>query len=144
MGCANPFLMASTPAMKVVLTAPRPTSSTPSFPSAGLISTCFATGILMFSCEKFLKMILASRRSELTNLAHYWRRIAGRKKAHQAQKRIINSFCACVPFLRLNKTLAEFAGSGAGGEAEGFGEMAAAEIADARANLRYGEIGFRE
>src|SRR4051794_11367065 len=34
-----PRLMASTPATKVVLTAPRPTSKMPSFPSAGAMST---------------------------------------------------------------------------------------------------------
>src|SRR5437588_5555492 len=40
-GSASPRLTASTPAMKVVLTAPSPTSSTPSFPCAGAISTPF-------------------------------------------------------------------------------------------------------
>src|SRR5688572_28045356 len=39
MGFANPFLIASTPAMKVVLTAPSPASTTPSFPFAGSIVT---------------------------------------------------------------------------------------------------------
>ena len=38
-GLANPLRMASTPAMVVVLTAPRPTSRTPSLPRAGAIST---------------------------------------------------------------------------------------------------------
>src|SRR5512139_2473879 len=43
-GCASPLRMARTPAMVVVLTAPRPTSRTPSFPWAGAISTgCFTT-----------------------------------------------------------------------------------------------------
>src|SRR5262249_28899137 len=39
MGGASPLRMAITPAMVVVLTAPRPTSSTPSLPRAGAIST---------------------------------------------------------------------------------------------------------
>src|SRR5262245_14377470 len=38
-GFAKPLRMASTPAMVVVLTAPRPTSRTPSLPRAGAIST---------------------------------------------------------------------------------------------------------
>src|SRR5262245_40388901 len=38
-GLANPLRMASTPAMVVVLTAPRPTRRTPSLPRAGAIST---------------------------------------------------------------------------------------------------------
>jgi len=37
-----PRLIASTPATKVVLTAPKPTSKIPSFPSAGAISTPLA------------------------------------------------------------------------------------------------------
>jgi alkanesulfonate monooxygenase SsuD/methylene tetrahydromethanopterin reductase-like flavin-dependent oxidoreductase (luciferase family) len=42
MGFARPLRMAMTPAMVVVLTAPRPTSNTPSFPSAGAMSkACF-------------------------------------------------------------------------------------------------------
>jgi hypothetical protein len=44
MGLAMPFLTASTPAMKVVATAPRPTHITPSLPVAGAISTGFFTG----------------------------------------------------------------------------------------------------
>src|SRR4030095_16701213 len=42
-GCASPRLIASTPATTVVLTAPRPTSKIPSFPSAGAMSTPFST-----------------------------------------------------------------------------------------------------
>src|SRR5262245_19660050 len=38
-GLARPFRIASTPAMVVVLTAPRPTSRTPSLPTAGAMST---------------------------------------------------------------------------------------------------------
>jgi hypothetical protein len=47
-------------------------------------------------------MILASSRSELTNLAHYWRRIArheeaqksfSHKKAHKAQNELIHPDC---------------------------------------------------
>src|SRR5688500_15415201 len=38
-GRANPLRMANTPAMVVVATAPRPTSSTPSLPRAGAISS---------------------------------------------------------------------------------------------------------
>jgi len=36
-GGASPFRMANTPAIVVVATAPRPTSSTPSLPRAGAI-----------------------------------------------------------------------------------------------------------
>src|SRR3989442_10837490 len=42
-GDDSPFRMANTPAMVVVLTAPRPTSSTPSLPRAGAISTGVGT-----------------------------------------------------------------------------------------------------
>src|SRR6266446_4667906 len=38
-GLANPLRIAITPAIVVVLTAPRPTSRTPSLPRAGAIST---------------------------------------------------------------------------------------------------------
>ena len=44
MGLANPLRMARTPAMTVVLTAPRPTSRMPSLPLAGVISTGFMAG----------------------------------------------------------------------------------------------------
>ena len=44
MGFASPLRMARTPAMVVVLTAPRPTSRTPSLPWAGAISTGFIAG----------------------------------------------------------------------------------------------------
>src|SRR6185295_8445495 len=43
-GFEMPLRMARTPAIVVVLTAPRPTSSTPSFPRAGAISTGADTG----------------------------------------------------------------------------------------------------
>src|SRR4249919_451862 len=43
MGLAIPLRMAMTPAMKVVLTAPRPTRSTPSLPRAGAMSTAVGT-----------------------------------------------------------------------------------------------------
>jgi hypothetical protein len=39
MGAANPRFTASTPAMKVVVTAPMPGINTPNFPSAGAIWT---------------------------------------------------------------------------------------------------------
>src|SRR5262245_57380790 len=39
-GRPRPFLMSSTPAITVVLTAPIPGRSTPSFPRAGAIITC--------------------------------------------------------------------------------------------------------
>src|SRR3954471_10026678 len=42
-GLANPLRMAKTPAMVVVLTAPRPTSRIPSLPRAGAISTGVGT-----------------------------------------------------------------------------------------------------
>src|SRR5712691_9370869 len=43
-GLAKPFRIAITPAMVVVLTAPRPTRSTPNFPRAGAILTGVDTG----------------------------------------------------------------------------------------------------
>ena len=43
MGLARPLRMARTPAINVVLTAPRPTSSTPNLPFAGAISAFFTT-----------------------------------------------------------------------------------------------------
>src|SRR5262245_55299675 len=43
-GLARPFRMATTPAIVVGLTAPRPTSSTPNLPRAGAISTGVDTG----------------------------------------------------------------------------------------------------
>jgi len=106
-------------------------------------------------------MILASRRSELTNLAHYWRRLASHKEAqkepatkrHKRYKSFLKGggevyflFCAFCAFLWLTRdeAFAKLARGGASGDAEGFGEVAAAEIADARADLRYGEIGFRK
>src|SRR5438105_1132026 len=45
MGLARPFRMAKTPAIVVVLTAPRPTSSTPSLPRAGAMSIDGGTGM---------------------------------------------------------------------------------------------------
>jgi hypothetical protein len=98
---------------------------------------------------KVLKMILASKRSELTNLAHYWRRIARHKKAQKHKSfsemnlRVAFLFL-CLLWLARNEAFAKLARSGAGGDAEGFGEVTAAEIADAGADLCYGEIGFRE
>src|SRR6187399_85598 len=44
MGLARPLRTAKTPAMKVVLTAPRPTSRMPSLPCAGAISSGAFTG----------------------------------------------------------------------------------------------------
>ena len=54
MGWAKPFLMASTPAIKVVLTAPRPTSKTPSFPSAGADLVLFSNWHSGFLLKKLL------------------------------------------------------------------------------------------
>src|ERR1035441_10326182 len=50
MGFPNPRLMASSPAMKVVVTAPMPGIKTPNLPSAGAIWTAsrFANSILLF------------------------------------------------------------------------------------------------
>jgi len=44
MGLARLRLIASTPAMKVVVTAPMPGIKTPSFPSAGAMETCSLSG----------------------------------------------------------------------------------------------------
>ena len=46
---AEPRLMASTPAMKVVVTAPIPGIRTPSLPSAGAIWTLSLTGKMWYS-----------------------------------------------------------------------------------------------
>src|SRR6266480_7131056 len=43
-GLARPLRIASTPAIVVVLTAPRPTRRMPNFPLAGAISTFFTAG----------------------------------------------------------------------------------------------------
>src|ERR1700674_5317705 len=48
-GCALPLRTSSTPAMKVVLTAPRPGSSTPSFPLAGAILEGFSMPLLLMN-----------------------------------------------------------------------------------------------
>src|ERR1700704_3017893 len=48
-GCALPLRTSSTPAMKVVLTAPRPGSSTPSFPLAGAILEGFSMPLLLLN-----------------------------------------------------------------------------------------------
>src|SRR5918993_2927287 len=54
-GSARPCLTASTPAMKVVLTAPRPTSSTPSLPLAGSMLAFFSTDNVRSSSKLFEK-----------------------------------------------------------------------------------------
>src|SRR3954467_10982859 len=54
-GFAMPLRMASTPAIVVVLTAPKPTSSTPSLPLAGAISTGVGMKEELYSTEMFLK-----------------------------------------------------------------------------------------
>src|SRR4030095_10547056 len=54
-GFAIPFRMARTPAIVVVLTAPKPTSSTPSLPLAGAISTGVGMKDELYSTEMFLK-----------------------------------------------------------------------------------------
>ena len=97
-------------------------------------------------------MILASRRSERTNLAHYWRRIARQRSTENSHKKSTKTKCAlngdalrlCLFVVIARRGFYEIRGSGASGHAEGFGEVAAAEIADARADLCYGEIGFCE
>src|SRR5829696_8750010 len=86
MGSARPRLTASTPAMKVVLTAPKPTSSTPSLPLAGAISTPFCpdAGAPFCSADKvdgLLTQVYGGRiairgRSVLPFLAQYGRQIA--------------------------------------------------------------------
>src|SRR6266446_3266169 len=48
-GCALPLRTSSTPAIKVVLTAPRPGSSTPSFPLAGAILEGFSMPLLLLN-----------------------------------------------------------------------------------------------
>src|SRR6267142_2557819 len=48
-GCALPLRTSSTPAMKVVLTAPMPGSSTPSFPLAGAILEGFSMPLLLMN-----------------------------------------------------------------------------------------------
>src|ERR1700682_3493077 len=48
-GCDLPLRTSSTPAMKVVLTAPKPGSSTPSFPLAGAILEGFSMPLLLLN-----------------------------------------------------------------------------------------------
>src|SRR3981189_3515943 len=48
-GCDLPLRTSSTPAMKVVLTAPIPGSSTPSFPLAGAILEGFSMPLLLLN-----------------------------------------------------------------------------------------------
>ncbi len=63
--------------MKVVLTAPSPTSSTPSFPFAGAMSAPFSIGMIMLgSLSECGVMILRARFTVLLNLAQYCRWIA--------------------------------------------------------------------
>ena len=50
-GLANPLRMARTPAMVVVLTAPRPTSSMPSLPRAGAMSTGVGMNGESYRCQ---------------------------------------------------------------------------------------------
>src|SRR5439155_16680483 len=59
MGLAMPLRMARTPAMNVVLTAPSPTSRTPSFPRAGAIATGVDTG------ENYISFQLSAISSQL-------------------------------------------------------------------------------
>src|ERR1051326_2082454 len=58
MGWASPCLIASTPAMNVVLTAPKPTSSTPNLPFAGAISAPSFMGILRLYLREIGKRLL--------------------------------------------------------------------------------------
>src|SRR5258708_1521507 len=57
-GAPRPRLTASTPAMNVVLTAPKPGSSTPSLPSAGAIRT----GPLVVKLQRSLGSTLSESR----------------------------------------------------------------------------------
>src|SRR5258708_34310520 len=50
-GLANPLRIAHTPAIVVVLTAPRPTSSTPRRPRAGAISTGVDMNLELYSFQ---------------------------------------------------------------------------------------------
>jgi hypothetical protein len=59
-GLAIPLRMASTPAIVVVLTAPKPTSSTPNFPRAGAISTGDGTGQNYTSFSAFSSRLAAN------------------------------------------------------------------------------------
>jgi hypothetical protein len=52
-GCDFPFRTSSTPAMKVVLTAPMPGSSTPSFPLAGAILEGFSMPLLLIERSQY-------------------------------------------------------------------------------------------
>src|SRR6266545_7275906 len=51
-GLANPLRIAITPAIVVVLTAPRPTSRTPSLPRAGAISTGVAMKLKLYQLAR--------------------------------------------------------------------------------------------
>ncbi len=54
MGFASPLRMASTPAMTVVLTAPRPTRRMPSLPLAGCMDNWFHGGLELYQVEEIV------------------------------------------------------------------------------------------
>src|ERR1044071_1204341 len=127
--------------MKVVLTAPRPTSKTPSFPSAGLISACFATGISMDSPLWCGAMIAGTLRSEPTNLAHYWRRLALTLTRRYRVTVLTRSswgirvstatrYVGSAHCFSGDETFAKLARCGARSDAKCFREVPAAQVAD--------------
>src|SRR5438270_3710691 len=78
-GSASPRLTASTPAMKVVLTAPSPTSSTPSFPCAGATSKPFLfSEPFLFADTRFGLLLRMFRRAYPTR---------GRRSCHILRKK---------------------------------------------------------
>src|ERR1700686_5219951 len=62
-GCDLPLRTSSTPAMKVVVTAPRPGSSTPSFPLAGAILEGFSMPLLLLNDRHATERKNESRKS---------------------------------------------------------------------------------
>jgi hypothetical protein len=71
-GLAKPFRIASTPAIVVVLTAPRPTSRIPSLPRAGAISMGADTGENYISFPEDSFQLPASGGQELTARLQGW------------------------------------------------------------------------
>src|SRR5499427_138643 len=70
-GDDNPLRMANTPAIVVVLTAPRPTSNTPSLPRAGAISIGVGTNVNYISHQSSVASLQSpvfSHQSSVTSL----------------------------------------------------------------------------
>src|SRR5687767_1266933 len=126
-GSAKPFLIASTPAMNVVLTAPSPTNRTPSFPCAGAISVCLATAMGRVSFD-----VCSSNDTEQGAI----------RTAESCS--LLATHCGGVVVVARNQAFAKFTRRSAGGDAKRFGEVARAQVAHLRAYFSHGELGAGE